>query len=220
MRFLSLGSSSKVGASRSCWDQFSGRCASILYCAAWNSISSRSIQACSWWMAARAANDLASARSASFSAGGTPPTFLAGLPDQISLAGTVVFAGSTEPAVSTAPLPIAAPAETMQPQPMCASSPTEALSMMLPAPMVTSLPTLTGALPDAVRVAFSCTELISPMLIGAPCARITAPYHTDAPALRSTAPVSVALGATKLWPMVGALPATFTAVHGTGSFSS
>mmetsp|Transcript_21026 Transcript_21026/g.56594 ORF Transcript_21026/g.56594 Transcript_21026/m.56594 type:complete len:274 (+) Transcript_21026:425-1246(+) len=220
MRALSLGNSSKCGASRNCCDQFSGRADSTLYWLCWNSISSSGIHACSWCTMDRATTERVSDAHAASTASDRSATFLAGLPDQTWPAGTVVLGESTEPPRSTAPLPMVHPAGTMQPQPTDALSEMVEASTTLPAPTVTSLPTLTAPPGLAVTVAFSCMLLISPIITGAPCARTMAPYHTDAPAFTSTAPARVALGATKLVPTAGLLPASLTAVHGTGNFSS
>mmetsp|Transcript_21748 Transcript_21748/g.55971 ORF Transcript_21748/g.55971 Transcript_21748/m.55971 type:complete len:209 (+) Transcript_21748:330-956(+) len=147
-------------------------------------------------------------------------TFLAGLPAHSWPAGMVVLGSRTEPAASTDPLPTEAPSGTTHPQPIVHSSASVAPLTELPAPIVTRRPTESGELPVAVSSALSCTLLISPMVMVPASARTTAPYHTDAPGLSVTAPASVALGATKFWPIVGALPPTVTAVHGIGSFSS
>lgn len=133
-------------------------------------------------------------------------------------AGTVALGSRTDPAASTAPLPTVEPAGTTQPQPMVHSSASVAPLTELPAPIVTSRPTLSGASPEAVSDTFSCTLLSSPIVIAPPpCARTMAPYHTDAPGISVTGPTREALGATKLWPMVGALPSRLTAVQGIGT---
>ncbi|HXB49746.1 MAG TPA: hypothetical protein VNW50_18445 [Streptosporangiaceae bacterium] len=125
----------------------------------------------------------------------TSLAILAGVPTASMPSGTVIPGGTTEPAATSARLPMIAPSRTVAPLPISASVAMTAPWTTHRWPTVTPSPiSVTGSSPPCST---EPSWMFAPRrtMIGPKSARSTAPYQTEASSSTRTSPTSVAVGA-------------------------